>query len=284
MRTMAIDVLVDRFLNSGAPGKKQIISLGSGSDTRIFRLLSKNPGLDIIYHELDFTANTSPKIRSILAIPLLHRILGISNPSEVDVSPEQDAFHSSKLHIHSIDLRILTASSPATLLRDVDPTLPTLMISECCLIYLRPEEASNVISYFAQTALPHAALSLVLYEPINPHDPFGRTMVSNLAMRGIVLQTLHQYDTLTAEKTRLQEHGFNSGQEAADVDFLWEQWVSEVEKERVARLEMLDELEEWRLLARHYCVAWGWREAPGAKTKAFSTWETLQAQVNQGGR
>lgn len=28
---------------------------------------------------------------------------------------------------------------------------------------------------------------------------------------------------------------------------------------RISRLEMLDELEEWRLLARHYCIAWAYR-------------------------
>ncbi len=54
--------------------------------------------------------------------------------------------------------------------------------------------------------------------------------------------------------------GFEGGQGAVDVDFVWERWVQEEEKERVGRLEMLDEVEEWRLLGRHYCVGWGWRE------------------------
>jgi [phosphatase 2A protein]-leucine-carboxy methyltransferase len=29
----------------------------------------------------------------------------------------------------------------------------------------------------------------------------------------------------------------------------------------VERLEWLDEVEEWKLLASHYCVAWGWKGA-----------------------
>lgn len=39
-RTWAIDRLVDRFLRSGLPGqRKQIVSLGAGSDTRYWRLM-----------------------------------------------------------------------------------------------------------------------------------------------------------------------------------------------------------------------------------------------------
>lgn len=40
-----------------------------------------------------------------------------------------------------------------------------------------------------------------------------------------------------------------------------DEWVTEQERDRVERLEWLDEVEEWKLLASHYCVAWGWRDA-----------------------
>lgn len=76
--------------------------------------------------------------------------------------------------------------------------------------------------------------------------------------------------------------GFRSGQGAADVDFIWEEWVSGDEKERVAALEMLDEVEEWRMLARHYCVAWGWRtgdeSGDGEPTKSFGAWDDVLGQ------
>ncbi|KAK5673719.1 carboxy methyl transferase for protein phosphatase 2A [Elasticomyces elasticus] len=84
-------------------------------------------------------------------------------------------------------------------------------------------------------------------------------MVANLATRGIQLQTLNKYATLDAQRTRMRDQGLNTGQAAADIDFIWQRWVNEDEKERVAGLEMLDEMEEWRLLAGHYCIAWGWR-------------------------
>lgn len=116
---------------------------------------------------------------------------------------------------------------------------------------------------------------MVLYEPIRPDDAFGRTMVANLATRGIQLQTLQEYASLEAQRRRLRELGLDRGQVAADVDFIWERWVNEREKERVAGLEMLDEMEEWRLLARHYCVAWGWRDTPGG---VFEGWREMEGQ------
>lgn len=122
-------------------------------------------------------------------------------------------------------------------------------------------------------------LGLVLYEPIRPNDPFGRIMVSNLATRGIQLQTLNKYASLEAQRARLLEQGFETGQAAADIDFIWERWVKEEEKERIASLEFLDEMEEWRLLARHYCISWGWRN--GDDAAVFSGWTTLQAQPGE---
>jgi [phosphatase 2A protein]-leucine-carboxy methyltransferase len=103
-------------------------------------------------------------------------------------------------------------------------------------------------------------VAVIIYEPTRPNDAFGRIMVSNLASRGIHLQTLHTFDNLTAQRSRLRDSGLTTDQRAADIDFIWEQWVSKAETERVARCEMLDEVEEWLLLAGHYCVAWGWRD------------------------
>lgn len=97
-------------------------------------------------------------------------------------------------------------------------------------------------------------------------------MVSNLAARGIVLQTLKRYGSLESQKERLRVYGFDGGREARTVDNLWQEEVSQDEKERVAGLEMVDEVEEWRLLAGHYCVAWGWRDGDG-EAKDKGVWE-----------
>ncbi|KAL2823139.1 leucine carboxyl methyltransferase 1 [Aspergillus granulosus] len=295
VRTTAIDQLVAKFLGLTADSEaawkqaqKQIISLGAGSDTRVFRLLQSDPAPNIVYHEIDFAVNNAAKIKAIRGTPLLQRVLG--QREDVTISDAGDALHCPIYHIHPIDLRTLAHQSEAstneevvTRLREtVDTTLPTLILSECCLVYLSPEEAAGVVRYFTQTLFARSdkseTLALVLYEPIRPDDAFGRTMVANLATRGIQLQTLHEYASLEAQRGRLRQQGFDGGQAAADVDFLWERWVSEEEKERVAGLEMLDEMEEWKLLAQHYCVAWGWREG----CDPFDRWNGLEGQSSEG--
>ncbi len=58
------------------------------------------------------------------------------------------------------------------------------------------------------------------------------------------------------------------------MDLLWEDWITAKEKERVAELEMVDEVEEWRLLAKHYCVVWGSR---GTDDSFWERWKSRQA-------
>lgn len=123
-----------------------------------------------------------------------------------------------------------------------------------------PSAANNVVAEFAQRIFPPGIpLGMVLYEPIKPNDAFGKVMVENLARRGIELLTVQEYGSMEAQRERLRGYGFLDGVRVWTVDMLWEA-VEEEERERVARLEMVDEVEEWKLLAEHYCVAWGWRD------------------------
>ena len=279
VRTTAIDNLVHLFLSAEPRIKKQIISLGAGSDTRFFRLQEsrKYSPDSLVYHELDFQSNTSSKISTITQVKSLNGCI----PAPLEISMDGGKLHSPSYHIHPIDLRCpfhskdpLDPSSEPEPLDHVDVALPTLLISECCLIYLEPAAADAVLNYFTRLLPSTSALGVVLYEPFNPFDSFGRVMVSNLAARGIVLQTLQKYHSLEVQKARLRKHGF-SGASAMDVDSLWEQTISPEEKERVAALEMVDEVEEWRLLAQHYCVAWGWRSNDDVN---WLEWRGLKSQ------
>lgn len=277
VRSTAINNLVWRFLSVGSSVKKQIISLGAGSDTRYFRLQTDVSSRlhPFVYHELDFAENTTGKIRTITSVAKLNQC--IQGP--VDISTDGTGLHSPMYHIHPIDLRSLASSADApeqnaqpTSLAGLDCSLPTLLISECCLVYLHPAAADEVLNYFTHLFSAETPLGLVIYEPFNPFDSFGEVMVSNLAARGIVLQTLQKYHSLDVQKARLKSHGFSSA-EAADVDFLWENWITAKEKERIAELEMIDEVEEWRLLAKHYCVVWGSR---GTDDNVWERWKNTQ--------
>ncbi|KAF2211299.1 hypothetical protein CERZMDRAFT_43794 [Cercospora zeae-maydis SCOH1-5] len=243
VRTKAIDRLVIRFLGKDPNHRKQIISLGAGSDTRFFRLCAGKH--NVVYHELDFEENVNPKRNT---------IRNDSELARMTLAHEQGSAY----HLHAIDLRVLTNKSPP-IIPGLEADLPTLILSECCLCYFPPDLAISVVQYFTMNI--KASCGMVLYEPIRPFDAFGRTMTTNLASRGIEMRTLKQYFSLDAQRQRLRIAGFESGQGARDVHQIWEQneWTSETERQRIDKLEWLDEVEEWKLLASHYCVAWGWR-------------------------
>ena len=287
VRTKAIDNLVEQFVDHDPTQKKQIISLGAGSDTRFFRLMSRTPhptGIgyqrpNLVYHEIDFSENTTEKLRPIHKTSALRRHLEAPynfshSTATITESPDSDILDAVNYHVHPIDLRTLDPSkNPPISFGFIEKDLPTLIISECCLVYLAPAAADAVALYFTQHLFPLSTpLGLVLYEPINPYDPFGKVMVSNLAARGIVLQTLCKYGSLEAQSARMKAYGFEESG-GADVNTLWEKGVEEKEKERVAGLEMVDEVEEWELLAGHYCVCWGWR--------GEGTWESWNAMAER---
>ena len=164
---------------------------------------------------------------------------------------------------HPLDLRQLPQSQAPQPIRGLRTDLPTLIISECCLCYLEVDISRDVVKWFADR-IP--SLGIILYEPIGVDDSFGQMMVANLAARGITMPSLQSYKTLSDQKNRLEQLGFqedDGGQEAETVERIWEQWIPASEKERVDGLEGLDEVEEWQMLARHYAVVWGWRGKVG---------------------
>ena len=268
VRTTGIDRVVDTFISASTGTRQQIISLGAGSDTRYFRLKQKRRKLNMIYHELDFEANTRRKLNQLRSPTFstpAKALTGLDMQAEnVDPAHDGAVLLSPDYVIHPQDLRKLPRIKEP--LPSVDTTLPTLIISECCLVYLPPDDADAVLQYFSDLFPATTPLAIAIYEPVRPHDHFGKRMISNLASRGLQLQTLERYHDLMQQAGRLKSYGFvdtlqppGGGAAAADVDFIWHKWISSDEKERVEALEWMDEVEEFVLLAKHYCIAWGWR-------------------------
>lgn len=78
-----------------------------------------------------------------------------------------------------MDIRNLPRSS--SLPPYLDQNLPTLFISECCLIYMDQESASNLLQWIVRV-FGESSAGIILYEPIGGHDAFGKVMIRNLAV------------------------------------------------------------------------------------------------------
>jgi [phosphatase 2A protein]-leucine-carboxy methyltransferase len=256
-RCEGIDKLFVEFLEFDGSSMKQIISLGAGSDTRYFRF-SKNTQYSFRYYELDFEDIVARKGSIIERNSDLQTIL--------DTSEER------KLFLMPMDLRDnIPPGTNDDIFAEIDWNLPTLILSECCLVYLDAEKANNVLSSLL-SRFPRAGV--IIYEPICGSDPFGQMMIHNLAVglfakvvqtnvkktRGIVLRTLVQYPSLDSQKARLSSLGMNV-QYAATILYIFNSWFPD-RRRKIESLEMLDELEEWNLLSTHYCIVVGIKDLP----------------------
>ena len=241
IRTTALDRIVDTFLDS-TRDEKQIVSLGAGSDTRYFRL-KRQKRSNFIYHELDFRENTSIKIERLKRPQAKTAISGLCDVDLDKAESKNGELSVDNYQIHATDLRTLTE------LPWLDRNQPTLIISECCLIYLPPDQADQVLELFSNHL--DGPLAFAIYEPFRPNDSFGRTMIRNLTTRGIVLETIEKYAELENQRERLGKHGFEA--KAADTEFIFRSWIHQEEKDRISSLEMLDEVSWWCLLTLLTC-------------------------------
>jgi hypothetical protein len=184
-------------------------------------------------------------------------VISKNDDLKTPISPIQTAageVHSSQYHLIAGDLREWPKVVEKLHLYGFDSNLPTLFISECVMVYMSPEASDALLQWIGQ--LPDSIV--VAYEQILPNDAFGKMMVQNLKSRNLDLLGVNAYPTLKAQKERYLKAGFKSAH-AIDMDECYEKYVSPAEKARLSSIEKLDEVEEWRLLGQHYCLAWAWK-------------------------
>ncbi|KAM3534541.1 hypothetical protein MY4038_002229 [Beauveria bassiana] len=256
-RTVALDRLIQSFLSPAAGGtstERQIVSLGAGTDTRPFRLFAGPSHPKLTYHEVDFDVTSRKKLQIVQANPQLSHILNHPAEKSSQTWTAQPVHGRGEYYCHGMDLRDLDSSITESLV-GLRTDIPTLILSECCLCYLQTEEAERVLRYFTSRI---ANAATIIYEPVHLDDAFGKTMVANLAARHIHMPGMDRYRNAQDQIQRLRDAGFRNA-ECKSVESIWETWIDASEKERVDQLEGLDEVEEWKLLAGHYIVAWGTR-------------------------
>ena len=64
----------------------------------------------------------------------------------------------------------------------LDPSLPTLLLFECVLVYMSPSSSSRLLEWFVQNhkRAQTGALGCIVYEMFGLNDAFGRVMINNL--------------------------------------------------------------------------------------------------------
>lgn len=259
LRTRSISHIIEQFINDHA--KCQIVSMGGGSDTRVFKLINPN----INYVELDFQETTRIKKLTIINDSELSKAVNYTGEGATvgdrkefqDFNPD---LHTENYHLIGLDLRNLATSNIVS--EYLHPSRPTLVLSECVLCYLNPEENEKILKFWCDN-LP--SVSLVIYEPISLNDSFGQQMSENLGRRGINLLTFNHFPTLQSKFDFLEHldfHNINVTDIATIGGYCGEDlsWIDVEELKRIDKLDLIDEIEEIKLLLLHYCLVYGERD------------------------
>lgn len=279
LRTKLIDVVLNQFVEDH--GSTQIISLGGGSDTRAFRILDRFKHKSINYVEIDFTESVKIKKLAIVNDENMCRLINHPyNPVEITEKQQfldlDSQLHTTNYQLIDYDLRQLGNSAQTPPFASIDPTMPTIVLSECVLCYLSPQENADIISYWCQyfNNSPQV-LSFLIYEPMSLNDAFGTTMAINLSNRGIDLQNFNELSDLEKRDQFLKKLPLRNRRltDISEINSLGSsRWLDQKEFQRINRLELLDEVEELNLLFRHYCLVYC--ESSHTTSSGFSSIDT----------
>ena len=244
-RFRIFELMLRRF-ERAYPGERQVVSLGGGSETIWFRLRQRE-AQPKSYVELDLPPVAQAKAAKIISSPELTSLL--INRNEQQESPEACTLVADGYRVVSCDLTDTKRVEELLIeLCGLDPTLPTLFLSECVLVYIEPESSGKLIHWIADT---FSLAAFVTYEQINPDDPFGEQMMSNLKRRGCELKGIRAHPDLPSQEERFLSRGWTSVH-AVDMKNVYYELLSKKDRARVEKLEIFDEFEEFFLIMQHY--------------------------------
>ncbi|KAM9209188.1 leucine carboxyl methyltransferase 1 [Dugong dugon] len=247
-RVYGVSQLIKAFLRK-TECHCQILNLGAGMDTTFWKLKDENL-LPSKYFEVDFPMIVTRKIHNIKSKPPLSKPI-VELHSEDTLHIDGHMLDSKRYAIIGADLRDLPELEEKLKKCQMNTQLPTLLITECVLIYMTPEQSANLLKWAANS---FETAMFVNYEQVNMDDRFGQIMIENLRRRQCDLAGVEMCKSLASQKERLLSNGWETAS-AVDMMELYSR-LPRSEVVRIESLEFLDEMELLEQLMQHYCLCW----------------------------
>lgn len=260
-----LDLAVQHGAGRGAEWYPQVVVMGAGKDTSFLRLQEGLLGRNDTprrcrWFDVDYEMVIRNKVEAFQRSQnvFLARVAKTNELGGVTMERESSNQLSRPLwsgHYHLIphDLRV----DMSQLLKRLkacgfQASYPTLFVFECCLMYLPEATTKGLIKGLPQLC---SDAYLCMYEPILGMDPFGRMMEENLTRAGVADgdSTLRQVRTLRQHMDCLAQSGFPHTV-GCDMLAAFETVLTVSQRQHANRCEFLDEMEEWMLIMKHYCL------------------------------
>lgn len=239
-RQHCIQTLLNQVHTLTSTTNTQIILLGAGIDSLALNIKQSSP-LSTIY-EIDFPDTIDHKLRYLRN--------GLDKLQAIWPNDTLTSTSYGSIHFIPADLRDAPRFLAALQSSGCSPSVPTVIISECVLVYL-PKTATLSLctalgEYFTEALW-------VSYDMFSPADRFGVIMQQNIASQGYSVPGFHDFPTLLTQEERFISSGWSIAK-ALSMMTAFYAMVTREEQRRVSRLEMMDEVEEWHMLMSHYCL------------------------------
>ncbi|XP_016078200.1 PREDICTED: leucine carboxyl methyltransferase 1 isoform X2 [Miniopterus natalensis] len=183
----------------------QIINLGAGMDTT-FWILKDQDLLPSKYFEVDFPMIVTRKLHSIKFKPVLSKPI-LELHSEDSLQIDGHMLNSKRYAIIGADLRDLAELEEKLKKCNMNTQLPTLLVTECVLVYMTPEQSANLLKWAASS---FGTAMFINYEQVNMDDRFGQIMIENLRRRQCDLAGAETCKSLDSQRERLLSNGWET--------------------------------------------------------------------------
>ncbi|XP_072798909.1 leucine carboxyl methyltransferase 1 isoform X2 [Vicugna pacos] len=225
-RVYGVDQLMKAFLQK-TECNCQILNLGAGMDTTFWRLKDEDL-LPSKYFEVDFPMIVTRKLHSIKLKPVLSKPI-LDLHSEDTLQIDGHMLDSKRYCIIGADLRDIPELEEKLKKCNMNTQLPTLLIAECVLVYMTPEQSANLLKWAANS---FETAMFINYEQVNMDDRFGQIMIENLRRRQCDLAGVETCKSLESQKERLLSNGWET---ASAIDMM--NLYSKLPRAEVSRFE-----------------------------------------------